>query len=118
MPMLPLQTTADLETAVQASAVQPIVIFKHSLTCGTSAMAAEEVDDLVAAAGTALPVYLLTIQRARDLSWEVERRFGVRHESPQVLILHDGRVVWHASHFRVTAAAIRAAVEHLGAVYN
>lgn len=115
MPTLPLQTPSDLDAAVQTSAAQPVVIFKHSLTCGTSAMAAEEVEDLVSAAVADLPVYILTIQRARDLSWEIERRFGVRHESPQVLVLRDGQVVWHASHFRVTADAIRAAVESVSA---
>jgi len=30
----------------------------------------------------------------------------VRHESPQVLILKEGRVVWHASHYGVTATAV------------
>jgi hypothetical protein len=35
----------------------------------------------------------------------------VRHETPQALLIQDGRVVWSASHFRVTADAVGAALQ-------
>ncbi len=107
----PLSTIEELDAALAASAVRPILIFKHSATCGTSAMAAEEIGDLIAGAPLGVDIYLLRIQAARAVSREVERRLRVRHESPQVLLIQDGQVVWSASHFRVTAAAILAALE-------
>jgi bacillithiol system protein YtxJ len=84
---------------------QPVVIFKHSLTCPISAAAydqMEKVDERVA---------LIEIQRARDLSNQIEQRLGVRHESPQVIVLRNGQVVWNASHFKITKDAVTDAVK-------
>jgi bacillithiol system protein YtxJ len=108
-PAHPLASAADLDTAVAASEAGPVILFKHSLTCGTSGMAAEEVR---AFADTApdVPIYQLAVQRQRDVSALIERRFGIRHETPQVIVLRHGAVAWHGSHFRVTAAALDAAV--------
>jgi hypothetical protein len=35
----------------------------------------------------------------------------VRHESPQVIVLRAGRAAWSASHFRITADAVRGALD-------
>jgi bacillithiol system protein YtxJ len=40
----------------------------------------------------------------------VSTRLGVRHETPQALLIRHGRVIWSASHFRVTAAAVQSAI--------
>lgn len=113
-----LGTLDDLDAALAASASQPILIYKHSLTCGSSGVAYEEILDLVE--GTMLPgtAYLVRIQAARDVSRAIEERLKVRHESPQVLLVVDGRVVWHASHFRVTARAIAAALQAHGTQHS
>lgn len=109
--MLHLLDAVDgLQAALTQSVTRPVVIFKHSLTCGTSAMAMEEMQDLVASDGFDTDVYVVQVQRARAVSGAIESAFGIRHESPQVLVIANGQVVWHASHFRVTAASVRAAV--------
>jgi bacillithiol system protein YtxJ len=48
------------------------------------------------------PVHQLVVQRSRALSDRLARLVGVRHESPQVLILVNGRAAWHTSHAGVT----------------
>jgi len=105
-----LSTIEELDAALAASSSRPILIFKHSLTCGTSAVADEEMQDLLAGPPLGLDVYLVRIQSARHVSHEIERRLRVRHESPQVLLVDDGQVVWSATHYRVTAAALTAAI--------
>jgi bacillithiol system protein YtxJ len=55
-------------------------------------------------------VALIEVQRARELSTEIENRLGVAHESPQVIVLRNGQVVWNASHFKITADAVTEAV--------
>ena len=55
-------------------------------------------------------VSLIEVQRARELSTEIENRLGVTHESPQVIVLHNGQVVWNASHFDITVDAVTEAV--------
>jgi bacillithiol system protein YtxJ len=105
-----LSTLDDLDHAIAASHAEPIVLFKHSSTCGTSAMAREEMAELVADTQSTTPVYLLHIQSARAVSNAVAERFHLRHESPQVLIISRGDVIWHRSHFHVTATAVQSAL--------
>lgn len=104
----PLATADAFEALLADSSAQPVVIFKHSPTCGTSAMAYDELSDLLE--GDGAEIHLLNVLTSRPLSQAVAARLGVRHESPQVLILKDGMVRWHGSHYRVTADAVRAAL--------
>ncbi len=61
------------------------------------------------------PIGIVTVQKARAVSDEIEKRMGVAHETPQVLIFHKGEVVWTASHGRVRAAAVEAALREQSA---
>ena len=110
-----LTSLQELDAALAHSAQRPIVIFKHSSTCGTSAMAYEEIeawiDTLLGGTSVPIDVYVVHVQTSRAVSNAIATRLGVRHESPQVLLVHEGAVRWSASHFRVTAEAIAAAVQ-------
>lgn len=97
-----------LDKLITDSQTTPIVIFKHSTSCGISSAAYREMEKLEA------PVNLLEVQSARDVSREVADRTGIRHETPQVIVLKDGKAVWDASHFDVKAGAVRKALESNG----
>lgn len=95
---------ASLENLLTDSTTKPVIVFKHSNACSISARAYREmqkVDD----------VNILEVQSAREISRELANLTGVRHETPQVIILRDGKAVWNASHFDVTAAEVKRAVE-------
>lgn len=95
---LPVTSAADLEALWRASFVEPVILFKHSQSCGVSLMARE----LLAEAGGPAPVHEIVVQRQRDLSQQVAEHLGVRHESPQVFIVAGGAATWHSSHSGVT----------------
>ena len=98
---------SSLEEAFSRSKDAPVIIFKHSLTCPISRAAHEEMSKLKD------EIALVVVQRTRDLSREIERRTGVRHETPQALIVRRGEVVWSASDWDVTAEAVTEALrEH------
>jgi bacillithiol system protein YtxJ len=103
-----ISTIAELEEVLETSFSQPVVLFKHSNSCGLSTRAQRQIDRL--SDGSDPLVYRIVVQRARDVSDYVESRFEVRHESPQVFVLENGTPVFNASHHRVTADSIRAAV--------
>ena len=106
----------DLDRALAATDERPLLLFKHSFTCGVSA---EALDELVAHLNEREPdasYAMVTVQTHREVSNAVAKKLGVRHESPQALLICGGRVVWSASHFRVTAAAVRAALQTLSPV--
>jgi bacillithiol system protein YtxJ len=56
-------------------------------------------------------VNLLEVQSARELSREVAVITGVRHETPQVIVLKDGKAVWNASHYDVDASSVSKALQ-------
>ena len=112
----PLENLDDLATALERARQAPILLFKHSHTCGLSAQAYAELADLLATGDLPVDVYLVSVRASPDVSSAVAARFGVRHESPQVLLVHGDAVLWHGSHFRVTASQIRAALERVAAI--
>lgn len=97
-----------LEDLFNRSQERPIVIFKHSMTCPVSAAVYNEMEQFDG------EVALVEVQRARELSQEIEKRTGIRHESPQVIVLEKGNAIWNASHWRVTARAVAEAVGQSG----
>src|SRR5262245_37063807 len=108
----PLNTIADLDAALARSSETPVLLFKHSTTCGLSAMAAQEVADLLSGAAVDADVFVVDVRGRRNVSNAIAERLKVRHESPQVLLVQNGIVRWHRSHASVTAEAIARALQH------
>jgi bacillithiol system protein YtxJ len=94
-----------LDKLITDSKAKPVVIFKHSNSCGISSAAYREMEKLEA------QVNLLEVQSARDVSRELATITGIRHETPQVIVFRDGKAVWNASHFDVKAGAVLKALE-------
>lgn len=108
-----LESESDLDDLLTRSHGQPVLLFKHSRSCGTSAYALEELGDYLARAPERLGCAMVTVQTHRALSDAIAERLGVRHHTPQVLLLKDGRVTWSATHHRITADALDAEVRRL-----
>lgn len=113
-PFRALTTLDQLDAAVAASFERPVVLFKHSFSCGVSAEAHEELSALLET-GVAGEWHLVDVRTDRALSMAIAERFKVRHESPQVLLIVAGQVRWSGSHYRVTGAAIQAALAEFAA---
>jgi bacillithiol system protein YtxJ len=110
-----LSTIAELDAAIAQSSTRPAVIFKHSPTCGISAQAFESIAESLEGKGRDADWFLVPVQASRAVSTELAKRFAIRHESPQALVIDRGEVVWHGSHFRATATSIAAALDKLAA---
>jgi bacillithiol system protein YtxJ len=100
----------ELERALAASNERPLLLFKHSFTCGVSAEALDELVGHLDHVNGDADYAMVVVQEHRDVSNAVTRKLGVRHATPQALIIKEGRAVWSASHFRVTADAVEAAL--------
>jgi hypothetical protein len=71
----PLTDVDQIGRAVEESWGQPVLIFKHSSTCGVSAQAYDELMDMLAEP-QAERVYLVHVQTSRAVSDAIARRFG------------------------------------------
>jgi bacillithiol system protein YtxJ len=101
----------EFEALLTESIHQPLLLFKHSMSCGTSYEALDELIDHLNEDRLPARYAMITVQTHRELSTAVAKRLGVRHETPQALLIREGRVVWSASHFRVTGGALEAAIK-------
>jgi len=100
-----LTSSDKVAELIEQSNRNPVLFFKHSTTCPISASVYGEVSR------TDLDVNLIVMQTARPVSEELAKQTGVRHESPQAIVVKNGEVVYHASHFDVTAEDLTAAFE-------
>ncbi len=102
----------ELEELFARSQAAPVVLFKHSLTCPISAYAYREMSRVSA---VAVPeIALIIVQHARATANAIVERTGIRHETPQAIILHRGTPIWSASHYDITTDAVEQAVSDHG----
>lgn len=109
--LTPLEGLDELDRLITASGNRPLLLFKHSYTCGISAEALDELMAHLSGAPANVDYAMVTVQTHRDVSNAVTKKLGIRHETPQALLIRDGKVVWSASHFRVTATAVVNAIK-------
>jgi bacillithiol system protein YtxJ len=100
-PFIPIVEADALTQLVTDSAQTPVLLFKHDPFCGISTAAERELARLPG------PVHVVDVARHRDLARQVTERTGVRHESPQVVVLRDGVAVWSASHRAIRTETVR-----------
>jgi bacillithiol system protein YtxJ len=95
-----ITTLNELEQANNLSHSKPILIFKHSTRCSISSAALGRMQrgwDLHLA-----PMYYLDLIQFRNISNAVSQLYNVEHQSPQVMVIKDGKCIHHASHFDIT----------------
>ena len=102
MNWIPLTKKDQLSIIEEASHHRPVIVFKHSTICSTSAVVldrfernwqGDEIGDLT--------TYFLDLLRYRSISHQISIDFNLRHESPQLLVVKCGRVTYHDSHFGI-----------------
>jgi len=106
-----LSTIEQLDEVVEGSKKKPVVLFKHSTTCGISAGAKHALESKWDFAAGDLDFYYLDLLNLRPISNEIASRFGVIHQSPQIIVIADGKAVFDTSHHRISADTLRGALE-------
>lgn len=87
------------------------VIFKHSTTCSLSAIAKHRMKDLTATSPKGFQFYYLDLLSYRPVSNYIAESFKVLHESPQILIIKDGKCVYNESHLSINIDGILNQIE-------
>ncbi len=100
-----------LEQLIENSRTTPCLIFKHSDRCSISYIVQHRLEGDWDIPNSALAPYHLDVIGRRALSNQVAERFGVIHESPQVLLIENGRCRYHTSHLDISVSGIRACLQ-------
>ena len=107
-----LNSKNQIEDIKSSSFKQPVLIFKHSTRCAISSMALNRLErywDLQDA-----EIYFLDLIQFRDVSSAVAEEFEVMHQSPQVLVIQDGKCIFSESHMGISYDTIKPVLQVTG----
>jgi len=100
----------QLDTIVEESAETPVLIFKHSTRCPVSRMALRNFENEYDIEEGKARAYFLDLLEHRDISNEITERFGVTHQSPQLILIKDGKAVYDTSHSDIDAGTAKSKI--------
>ena len=106
-----ITSSQELRQILDESCQRPIILFKHSTKCPTSGHAWREVQSFIKETSDEVLVGMIKVIESRPVSSQVTEELGLKHQSPQVLIVRDRQVSWHASHQEVTQAKLMKALK-------
>ena len=104
-PWTDLTDKDQITIAKEESKDKLVGIFKHSTSCGISKMVLRNFESQFEE-NENTKLYFLDLRKHRDVSNAVAEELNVRHESPQFIVLNNGKVVHHSSHQDIDAAKL------------
>lgn len=103
-----LTSKNQIESIITESATEPVVIFKHSTSCSISRATLDRLErNWKGGELTHVKPYFLDLLSYREISNHIAETFDVQHQSPQVLIISNGKSVYDRSHFEISYAEVQ-----------
>ena len=102
MNWIPLESVDQVNQIVERAKDITCVIFKHSTRCSISSMAKFRLEGDWDISENKVEAYYLDLIAHRDISNYITEELSVFHESPQIILLKDGEVVYDESHLDIT----------------
>ena len=97
-----LTDLGQLNEIIFISNEKPVAIFKHSTRCSVSRMALKQFENEFNSSDKVTP-YFLDLIAHRDISNAIADQFGVTHQSPQLILIKDGKAIYNVSHSDIDA---------------
>jgi len=107
----PLESVDQLHNLVKNSNLKTKVIFKHSTRCGISRMALSSFEKNYENLDQNAAYYLLDLLNYRDVSTAIAEELNVQHQSPQVIVLKDEKVIHTESHHGIDIKKIQSLIK-------
>lgn len=96
----------DLRIAIENSYAYRIAIFKHSTSCFISKTVLRNLEKEIEESDEKGAFYFLDLLAHRNLSNKIAEDFDIRHESPQLIVIKNGKAINNASHQSITLSQI------------
>lgn len=100
----PLTDLTQISEVITRSYEKTVVIFKHSTRCNISRFALDRFETDYHFSAEQMTPFFLDLIAFREISNEISRKFSVEHQSPQIIIIKNGRAVFSASHESIDVA--------------
>jgi bacillithiol system protein YtxJ len=101
-----LKDLNQLKNLIDESEHKPVLIFKHSTRCSVSRMALRQFENEFVDHNK-ISLYFIDLLQFRDVSNAVTEQFGIPHQSPQILLIRNGLVLFDASHSSIDAEDLK-----------
>lgn len=102
-----IETDADLQKALEESHDRVVLIFKHSTRCSISAFALRNFERAYGYEQESVSPYFLDLIAFRSISNRLADELNVAHQSPQLIVVKNGKAVENTSHERIDAADVK-----------
>jgi len=86
---------------------KPYLLFKHSTRCGVSRMVLSSFEKDWDVANDSVDLFFVDLLAHRDVSNQIEKNYGVAHQSPQAIKVENDVVTYSASHSAISAHEIQ-----------
>lgn len=110
MNWIKINQLGQLDEIKKESEVSPVLIFKHSTRCSISRATLDRLERHWQESETAIKPYFLDLLTYRDISNQIADQFDIEHESPQVLVIDKGQVIYTESHYGIDYQKIKQVV--------
>lgn len=102
-----LTEEGQIDAIKQLSEETPVLIYKHSTRCSLSSMSLNRLQrNWKDEDNQQVAPYFLDLIANRQLSDQVSIDFGIPHESPQVILVKNGKAVYDNSHYGISYSEI------------
>lgn len=101
-----IESEEDLTKAIENSHHHKIAIFKHSTSCFISRTVLKNFEKEVENSDQKAELYYLDLLAHRPLSNKIADNFDIRHESPQLIVVENGKAINSASHQDISLSQI------------
>ncbi len=102
-----LTSISDLNDAISSSENRLVVLFKHSTRCSISRMSLKILEMGWDSSLDNVDVYYLDLLKYRDVSNSISEQLSIEHQSPQLLVLHQGKVLGVSNHSGINAEEVK-----------
>ena len=103
MNWIALTDYSQIQKALEQS--EPFLVFKHSTRCSISSMALSRFERSFCL--EAVKAFYLDLIVYRSISNQLAEEFSVKHQSPQLLFIQNGRCTYNASHNSIDLSRIK-----------
>ena len=114
LPLIAEQQLMEANLLSEQSDIKAVVLFKHSTRCGTSSMALNRLERSWKFSDKEVPTYFLDLLMHRDLSNKIADVYAIPHQSPQILVIKNGKCIYTTSHSDICVPDIEAAINAEG----
>lgn len=107
-----IENTDEWNQVLEKSQSKPVLVFKHSTTCPVSAAAFSEYEQFLQQEDPGEISYILVkVIESRPVSNQIAVDLGVKHESPQAILVKEQKAIWNASHWKITLSSLQEATK-------